>query len=297
MSSSRARVVKTIAEMRDAVGDIRRPLGLVPTMGALHEGHLALVRRARTENATLAVSIFVNPAQFAPHEDYGTYPRNLEHDLALLGRQGVDLVFAPTAEEMYPPGFDTSVEVGRIGQILEGKFRRGHFRGVATVVLKLFNIGCPDRAYFGQKDGQQYVVVRHMVEDLNLGVEIVVVPTERERDGLASSSRNASLKPQERRAAAVVSEALFQTKELWKRGVNDAGRLRRRARRILKAEPLVAKIDYVSIADAETLQELKVADRKAMVSTAVTIGPTRLIDNVLLEPQEDPSRVGRKDKD
>ena len=288
MSSSSIPIVTTVAEMRETLVEMRRPLGLVPTMGGLHEGHLALVRRARTENATVAVSIFVNPAQFAPHEDYATYPRNLEHDRALLGCEDVDLVFAPRREEMYPPGFDTRVEIGRISQILEGKFRPGHFRGVATVVLKLFNICCPDRAYFGQKDGQQVVVVQHMVEALNLDIKIVVVPTVREHDGLALSSRNAYLNSQERRAAKVLNEALFETKELWKQGVQDAGRLRRRARRILKAEPLVAKIDYVSIADAETLQELKVVDRKAMVSTAVTIGPTRLIDNVLLEAQKEP---------
>ena len=282
-----SKIVTTVAEMRETLVEMRHPLGLVPTMGGLHEGHLALVRLARTENATAAVSIFVNPAQFAPHEDYATYPRNLEHDRALLGCEDVDLVFAPRREEMYPPGFDTRVEVGRISQILEGKFRPGHFRGVATVVLKLFNICRPDRAYFGQKDGQQVVVVRHMVEALKLDIEIVVVPTVREHDGLALSSRNAYLNSQERRAAKVLNEALFETKELWKQGVQDAGRLRRCARQILKAEPLVAKIDYVSIADAETLQELKVVDRKAMASTAVTIGPTRLIDNVLLEAQEE----------
>lgn len=284
MFSSKVHVVKTVAEMRGAIRGIRRPLGLVPTMGALHDGHLALVRRARTENATLAVSIFVNPAQFAPHEDFASYPRNLEHDLSLLGPEGVDLVFTTTTDEMYPSGFDTSVEVGRMGRILEGKFRPGHFCGVATVVLKLFNLCCPDRAYFGQKDGQQCVVLCHMVEDLNLCIEIVIVPTVRESDGLAWSSRNAYLNRQERRAAAVISRALFEVKELWEQGLKDAGRLRRHARRLLKAEPLVTKIDYVSIADAETLHDLKVVDRKAMVSTAVTIGSTRLIDNVLLKP-------------
>ncbi len=278
------RVVETVKQMREVVRAARRPLGLVPTMGALHEGHLSLVRRARQENDVLMVSIFVNPSQFGPQEDFANYPRNLEHDLALLSREDVDLVFAPSQKEMYPPGFDTGVELNRLGMILEGRFRPGHFRGVATVVLKLLNICRPDRAYFGRKDAQQSVVVRRTVEDLNLEVEIVILDTVREPDGLAISSRNVYLNREERRTATVLSQALFGIRKLWEQGLTDASHLRRRARKTLEAEPLVVKIDYISIADAETLDELNFLERPAIVSTAVRIGRVRLIDNILLDP-------------
>jgi pantoate--beta-alanine ligase len=251
-------------------------------MGYLHEGHLALVRRARAENTTLAVSIFVNPTQFGPQEDYATYPRDIERDKALLQREGVDLLFIPPVEEMYPPGFDTWVEVGRIGRVLEGEMRPGHFRGVATVVTKLFNIVRPDRAYFGQKDGQQALVIKRMTADLNLGVEIVVVPTVREPDGLATSSRNVYLTPAQRRAAPVIYRSLCQARRLWEEGVRDAGHIKGEVRRILEGEPLIERIDYISVADAETLEELSVIDRPAMLSLAVRMGRTRLIDNILL---------------
>lgn len=259
-----------------------RPLGLVPTMGALHEGHLALVRRARVENETVAVSIFVNPAQFGANEDLSTYPRDMERDLALLEAEGVDLVYAPSPEEVYPPGFDTWVEPGELGNRLEGAARPGHFRGVATVVAKLFNVVRPDRAYFGQKDGQQLAVIRQMARDLDLGVEIVAVPTVRAEDGLALSSRNAYLTPEEREAAPVIYRALSRAEQLWAEGEADAGTLRNAVRAILESEPLLQGIDYVSVANASTLEELERVEGPAMVSTAVRLGQTRLIDNVLL---------------
>ena len=259
-----------------------RPLGLVPTMGALHEGHLALVRRARGENAAVAVSIFVNPTQFGPREDLDTYPRDMERDLALLEAEGVDLVYAPTLEEVYPPGFDTWVEPGALGNMLEGAVRPGHFRGVATVVAKLFGVVRPDRAYFGQKDGQQLAVIRQLVRDLNLGVEIVAVPTVRAADGLALSSRNAYLTPEERQAAPVIYRALRRAEELWQAGETDGETLREAVRAVLEGEPLLGNIDYVSVADATTLVELERVDRPAMVAMAVRLGKTRLIDNVVL---------------
>ncbi len=259
-----------------------RPLGLVPTMGALHEGHLALVRRAREENATVAASIFVNPTQFGPQEDLATYPRDMERDLALLEAEGVDLAYTPTPEEVYPPGFDTWIDPGALAERLEGAARPGHFRGVATVVTKLLNVITPDRAYFGQKDGQQLAVIRQLVRDLNLGVEIVSVPTVRDADGLALSSRNAYLTPEQRAAAPVIYQALSEARDLWQGGERNAEALRSAARRILEAELLVEDIDYVSVAEASSLVELERVDGPAMISTAVRIGQTRLIDNVVV---------------
>ncbi|WP_322802184.1 pantoate--beta-alanine ligase [Thermoflexus sp.] len=274
-------VARTIAEARA----IRRALpgtwGFVPTMGYLHDGHLSLVRRARAENDHVAVSIFVNPTQFGPHEDYNRYPRDLERDLQLLTPLGVDLVFAPPVEEMYPPGFQTWVVVEEVSRPLEGAARPGHFRGVATVVTKLFNIIQPDRAYFGQKDAQQAVVIRRMVQDLNIPVEIVVCPTVREPDGLAMSSRNTYLGPEERRAATVLFRALQAAKARYEEGERDAERLRAVMREVIQAEPL-ARLDYVSVADPETLQELSRVEDRALLSLAVYIGKTRLIDNILL---------------
>ena len=251
-------------------------------MGYLHEGHLALVRRAREENDALAVSIFVNAPQFGPSEDFATYPRDLERDQAILQNEGVDLVFTPSAEEMYPKGYANWVEVGRLAQRLEGQHRPGHFRGVATVVAKLFNIARPDRAYFGQKDGQQVAVIKRMVGDLNMAVDIATVPTVREPDGLALSSRNSYLSPGERQAAPVVYRALCHAQALWKRGERDAEILRGEVRRILEGEPIVEEIDYVSVADASSLDELANVEEPAMLSVAVRMGKTRLIDNVLL---------------
>ncbi|MBI2871718.1 MAG: pantoate--beta-alanine ligase [Chloroflexi bacterium] len=274
-------VVETVAQVVAACREARRPLGLVPTMGALHEGHLSLVRRARLENATVAASVFVNPAQFGPREDLAAYPRDLQRDLDLLRAEGTDLVFAPPLEEVYPPGFDTYVEPGEVAINLEGAHRPGHFRGVATVVTKLFAILRPDRAYFGQKDGQQVAVVRRLNADLDLGVEVVVCPTVRESDGLAMSSRNVYLNPEERRAATVLYRALCRARDLYQQGERDAARLRRAMEEVLRQEPL-ARTDYVSIADPDTIQELERVEGPAMASLAVRIGRTRLIDNFLL---------------
>ena len=269
-----------------ACRESRRSLGLVPTMGALHAGHIALVRRARQDSATLAVSIFVNPAQFGPQEDLALYPRDLERDLALLEVEGVDLVFTPGPEEIYPPGFDTWIDPGKLAARLEGAVRPGHFRGVATVVTKLFNVVRPDRAYFGQKDGQQLAVIRQLVQDLNLSASIVVVPTVRDADGLALSSRNEYLTAEQRKAAPVIYQSLAWIEELWRSGLNDAKSLRRAARKLLEAEPLVDAVDYVSVANAETLEELDQIQVRAMASVAVRMGRIRLIDNIILEPPE-----------
>ncbi len=257
-------------------------LGFVPTMGYLHEGHLALVRRARAENDHVAVSIFVNPTQFGPREDFARYPRDTERDLTLLRAEGVDLVFMPEADEIYPPGFDTWVQVGGVTRRLEGKARPGHFRGVATVVCKLFNIVGPGRAYFGQKDAQQLRVITKMVRDLDMPVEIVPVPTVREPDGLALSSRNVYLSPDEREQALSLSRALATAQEMVAAGERRTGPIRAAMRRLIEAQP-AATIDYISIADSATLEELSVIDRPALISLAVRIGATRLIDNVVID--------------
>ena len=252
-------------------------------MGALHDGHLSLVRQARRDNETLGATIFVNPAQFGEGEDLAEYPRPLEDDLSALEREGADLVYVPPVTEVYPPGFNTWVEVPGLSDRLEGAYRPGHFRGVATVVAKLFNLIRPDRAYFGQKDGQQTVVIRRLAKDLDMGVDVVVLPTVREPDGLALSSRNVYLSDEERRAAPVVYRALCEARRLWESGVTDAEMLREEARRVLEAEPLVQRIDYVSVADNETLEELDRIEGAAMVLVAVQIGRPRLIDNIILE--------------
>ena len=275
------KLLTTIADMVAAREEASRPLGLVPTMGYLHAGHLALVKRARRENTVVVVSIFVNPTQFGPDEDYATYPRDMERDLALLRKEKVDVVFAPMAEEMYPAGYATFVDVQGVTSGLEGEKRPGHFGGVATAVTKLFTIVRPDRSYFGQKDGQQAAVVRRLTRDLNLGSEIVVVPTVREPDGLALSSRNVYLSVRERQAAPVLYRALCRAEELWRQGERDAEVLRQEMAGLVHAEPL-AQLDYSSIADAESLEELREVDRPAMASLAVRFGKARLIDNILL---------------
>lgn len=282
-------IYTTIAECRAARARLTGTLGFVPTMGYLHAGHLALVRRAKAECAHVAVSIFVNPTQFGPHEDLERYPRDLPRDLALLENEGVDLVFAPSVAEMYPPGYSTYVEVSDVSEPLEGAHRPGHFRGVATVVCKLFNIVQADRAYFGQKDAQQTVVIRRMVRDLNIPTSIVVVPTVRDADGLALSSRNVYLTPEERAAAPVLYRALTAARERYAAGERDAEALRRLMHAIIAAEPL-ARIDYVSVADAETLREIEgPITTGALLSLAVRFGSTRLIDNLPLEPPGAPS--------
>ena len=276
-------VFTSISDFRSIRSQFQGTLGLVPTMGSLHRGHMALVRQARLENETLAVSIFVNPSQFGLQEDFDTYPRELEKDLALLKGADTDLVLTPAAEEVYPPGFNAWVDVGDVAHRLEGEQRPYHFRGVATVVAKLFNIVNPQRAYFGCKDGQQLVVIRQMVAQLELGVEIVAVPTVREADGLALSSRNIYLDPERRAAAPVIYRALQQANHLWERGETKAGRLREEVLQLLAQEPLVDSVDYASVADASTLAELETVKLPAIVLVAVRMGKTRLIDNILLE--------------
>ena len=276
------KVIKKIDEMRRLRLRLSEPVGFVPTMGCLHQGHLSLVRHARAENQSAVVSIFVNPTQFGPGEDFNLYPRDPEHDLALLEKESVDVVFMPSAGEIYPPQFDSWVEVDKLSQRLEGASRPGHFRGVATVCAKLFNIVKPTRAYFGQKDAQQLVVIRKMVSDLNINLEIVILPTVRESDGLAISSRNSYLNHKERQAATVLYRALTLAQKLWLQDERDAQRLRQEMIALLKKEPL-AEIDYVSIANPETLDELGKVTSQALVSLAVKIGSTRLIDNIVLE--------------
>jgi pantoate--beta-alanine ligase len=256
-------------------------LGLVPTMGALHAGHLSLVARARSENEHVAASIFINPAQFGPAEDFAAYPRPLDSDLGLLASLGVDAVWAPSPGDVYPPGFQTWITVDDVSAPLEGARRPGHFRGVATVVAKLLNVFQPARTYFGQKDAQQVAVIRRMVQDLSFSVDVVVCPTVREKDGLALSSRNVTLGPDERCAAPVLHRALEAARAAFDSGERDASRLRAVLTETLAGEPLVRE-DYVSVADASTLAELERVEGAALVSLAARIGKTRLIDNVIL---------------
>lgn len=275
-------IARAIAEMKALRRQSLGPVGFVPTMGYLHQGHLALVKQARAENSVVIVSIFVNPTQFGPAEDFNTYPRDTQRDLALLEKERTDIVFMPSDKEIYPEAFSSWVEVGKVTEPLEGSCRPGHFKGVTTVVAKLFNIVEPTRAYFGQKDAQQAIVIKKMVTDLNMNLEIIAVPTVRESDGLAMSSRNIYLNPQERQAATVLFKALTLAQNLWGKGEKNAERLRQEMASLIGNEPL-AKIDYVSIADAQTLEELSEIDRPALASLAVRIGKTRLIDNVVLE--------------
>jgi pantoate--beta-alanine ligase len=276
------KVINAISEMKETRRKLRGSVGFVPTMGYLHEGHLELARRARAENRNVVVSIFVNPTQFGPKEDYASYPRDPERDLAMLKKEGVNIVFMPSAEDMYPPRYSTWVNVEKVTERLEGAIRPGHFRGVATVVAKLFNIVQPDKAYFGQKDAQQVVVIKKMVSDLNMNLEVVVVPTVREPDGLAMSSRNVYLNPEERKAALVLYESLKLAQKLWDKGERNADVIRKQMTALIQSEPRAERIDYVSIADAETLEELDRIDRPAVVSLAVKIGKPRLIDNIML---------------
>ncbi|MCL0090411.1 pantoate--beta-alanine ligase [Dehalococcoidia bacterium] len=275
------KVALTIPAMKEIRGELPEPVGFVPTMGYLHEGHLSLVRRARGENRSVAVSIFVNPTQFGPQEDFETYPRDTERDLTLLRGEGADVVFLPEAEEMYPADFNSWIVVEGMTEMLEGASRPGHFRGVATIVAKLLNIVQPNRAYFGQKDAQQALVIKKMVADLNMNPQIIVAPTVREPDGLAMSSRNSYLNPEERQAALVLWKSLSLAQQLRSGGEKSADRIRRQMIALIEGEPR-ALIDYVSIADPESLRELDEIDSPALVSLAVWIGKTRLIDNVIL---------------
>lgn len=256
-------------------------LGLVPTMGYLHEGHLSLIRRAKAECDHVAVSIFVNPTQFGPSEDLSKYPRDLERDLRLIEPLGVDLVWTPAAEVMYPGGYQTWVEVETLTKPLEGSMRPTHFRGVTTVVAKLFNAVQPHKAYFGQKDAQQAAVIRQMTRDLSYPIEVVVCPIVREADGLAMSSRNKYLEGDERQAALVLSRALTAAKELYDAGERDAEKLRGKMKEVIVAEPR-AQLQYVSCADYDTLAELDIITGRTLLSMAVLIGRTRLIDNFVL---------------
>jgi pantoate--beta-alanine ligase len=259
-----------------------RTIGFVPTMGALHEGHLSLIHEARAMCDVVVVSVFVNPAQFSPVEDFNAYPRDLTRDAALLAEYNVDYVFAPTVEEIYPPGFATYVTVEGAADELEGASRPGHFRGVTTVVAILLNAVKPDFAFFGQKDAQQTILIRRMVRDLAFNTEIVVLPIVREESGLAMSSRNSYLNDEQRRAGAVLNRALSNAREAYVQGEQNAARLTEMVRATIGKEPL-ARIDYVSVNDAETLEKLdKIDDRLALISLAVFIGKTRLIDNVVL---------------
>lgn len=274
-------IVTTLEELHSARKLLDEPLGFVPTMGYLHEGHLSLARQARQECASVTASIFVNPTQFGPNEDLAKYPRDLERDLRLLESVGVDLVWTPTPEVMYPPGYQTWVTVENITQPLEGAMRPGHFRGVTTVVAKLFNGVMPQKAYFGQKDAQQAAVIRQMTRDLNFPIDIVVCPTVREPDGLAMSSRNSYLSPEERKAATVLFRALSAAEAAYKNGERNAETLRQVMKDTLATEPL-ASVQYVSCADFYTLQELQDISGKCLLSMAVFIGKTRLIDNFIL---------------
>lgn len=277
--------MKTISEIPDlriTRAQLPEPVGLVPTMGFLHEGHISLVKQARKECASVVVTIFINPTQFGPNEDLESYPRDIPRDLNLLHTEGVDLVWMPTPEIMYPPDFQTWVIVDELTQVLEGSHRPGHFRGVSTVVTKLFNVVMPHVAFFGQKDAQQAIVIKQMVRDLNLPIEIIICPTIREADGLAMSSRNFYLNIEERQAAVVLSRALQVVKSSYEDGENDAALLRQIMSGEVKAEPL-ARLQYVSIANPETLLELDQVEDAALFSLAVFIGNTRLIDNFLLQ--------------
>jgi pantoate--beta-alanine ligase len=279
------RVVRTVGEMREARAALADEVGFVPTMGYLHDGHLSLVRRARAENKALVVSIFVNPPQFGPQDDYDRYPRDEERDLALLAAENVEVAFLPSKAEMYPDGFNDWVEVeGALTERLEGASRPGHFRSVTTVVARLFDIVRPQRAYFGEKDAQQFRVIRRMVAELGLSVEVVACPTVREPDGLAMSSRNVYLLPEELRAALVIPRALELAEKLivyWR--LRDAELVKESLQMYIRQKPQAA-IDYISVADVETLEELETIDRPALVSLAVRIGSTRLIDNVTVSP-------------
>jgi len=275
------KIIESIPEFRSLRQNLNGSVGFVPTMGYLHAGHIALVQEARNQNSTVIASIFVNPTQFGPNEDLESYPRDLEADTVALKTAGTDYVYYPTVEDIYPPTFDTYIEVGSVTEPLEGRKRPTHFRGVATVVTKLFNIVQPHRAYFGQKDGQQVIVIKKMVNDLNIPIEIITVPTVRESDGLAMSSRNSYLSEHERNAATILYRSLNEVQSLFKNGQRDAEKLRETMRNILTSEPL-ANIEYISVADTDTLNELSVVENNAIASLAVQIGKTHLIDNVLL---------------
>lgn len=280
-------IVRTIAEVTTALAELRaqqRSIGLVPTMGALHEGHLSLVRAAKASCTAVVVTIFVNPTQFGPNEDFSKYPRTFEADRALLKAEGVDLLFAPEAGEMYPPGATTFVDVEPISSRLDGASRPGHFRGVATIVAKLFHIASPDKAFFGQKDAAQVAVLRRMVRDLYFDLELVVCPIVREPDGLAMSSRNRYLSPDDRLTALVLHRTLHTIEARIAAGVLDSASLIDIGLAVLSDEPDVG-LDYLRIVDPDTLEDLPDVSGGALLAIAANVGPARLIDNVLIAPR------------
>ncbi|WP_018133280.1 pantoate--beta-alanine ligase [Effusibacillus pohliae] len=280
------KIIHTIREIREYVREQRtlgKTVGLVPTMGSLHDGHLSLARQAKAECDVAVMSIFVNPLQFGPSEDYDRYPRNLEGDARLAETAGVDAIFAPPVHEMYPQPQMTFVDVEGLTENLCGASRPGHFRGVATVVTKLFNIVQPDKAFFGQKDAQQVRVIEQMVQDLNIPVQIVPCPIVREADGLAMSSRNVYLSPEERRQALAIYRALQAAEAMFGAGERSADAIREQVRSIIEAEPL-AEVDYIKIVDLQTLSDTSLIDRDCLLAVAVRFGGTRLIDNVILRP-------------
>jgi len=277
---------KTVQEIRDESRTLRqngKRIGFVPTMGALHEGHLSLVRAAKAQCDAVIVSIFVNPTQFGPSEDFSKYPRTFQRDCELLQKEGVDLIFAPSVEEMYPPEAVTYVTVEGLSEKLCGKSRPGHFRGVATVVCKLFHVVEPNLAFFGQKDAAQVAIVRRMVRDLNLPVEIVVCPIVREPDGLAMSSRNAYLNPQQRQSALLLSRSLRNVRRLFDEGERTASRLTEAGKHAF-AEHRSVRLDYFEIVDPDTLAAMQLIERPALIAVAAWVGTTRLIDNLVLRP-------------
>jgi pantoate--beta-alanine ligase len=278
------KIIQTIGEMRNASRNLKQAgkrVGFVPTMGALHEGHLSLVRAAKAQSNVVAASIFVNPTQFGPTEDYSKYPRTFERDCELFTKEGVELLFAPTVEEMYPAGAVTYVTVEDMSERLCGKSRPGHFRGVTTVVSKLFNIVEPDVAFFGQKDAAQVAIIRRMVKDLNIPVEITTCPIVREADGLAMSSRNTYLDPQQRKAALVLYRSLQEVKRIFESGQSNTGKLVERGQKVFAQEPSV-HLDYLQIVDPDTLETLDQINNSALVAAAAFLGATRLIDNFVI---------------
>lgn len=260
-----------------------KKIGFVPTMGYLHEGHLSLVRKARKENDMVVISIFVNPTQFSPGEDYKRYPRDLQRDFEMASKEKVDIVFCPRAEEIYPSHYRTWVVVEGLSEVLCGKFRPGHFKGVTTICSKLFNIVQPDIAYFGQKDAQQAIIIKRMVEDLNFPLKIKVLPIVREKDGLAMSSRNVYLTNEERKQASILFQALTEAKKLVKSGERDARKLKKKIRNLI-AQANLARINYVEIVDLNSLNPLKEIEKPALLAVAVWFGKARLIDNIILKP-------------
>jgi pantoate--beta-alanine ligase len=274
--------VQSIPDLRELRKKLEEPVGLVPTMGYLHEGHLSLVKQAKQECASVVVSIFVNPTQFGPQEDLSSYPRDLQRDLQLLREAGTNLVWNPTPDDMYPHGYQTWVELEELVKPLEGSMRPGHFRGVATVVAKLFNAVQPQKAYFGQKDAQQAAVIKRMAQDLNFPIDVVICPIVRADDGLALSSRNIYLDKDERKAATILYRSLQAAREAYGKGELDATVLRQIVTDMVNGEPL-AKLQYISCADLETLEELERVSGKALLSMAVYFGNTRLIDNTILK--------------